>query len=79
MATRMTLSNIGRSRLRIRRNFTTQGRAGTSFRPLGEYVEERGIHPACLIYFSDMECGDYGPESAYPVMSHRVDAHSVPG
>ena len=40
------------------RNFTTQGRAGTSFRPLFEYVEERGINPACVIYFSDMECED---------------------
>src|SRR6516162_2702880 len=38
--------------------FTTHGRAGTSFRPLFEYVEERGINPACVIYFSDMECED---------------------
>jgi predicted metal-dependent peptidase len=49
--------------------FTVAGRGGTDFRPVFEWVEEAGIAPACLLYFSDLESSRF-PENAppYPVM-----------
>ncbi len=44
------------------------GRGGTDFRPVFQKVEEMGIEPACLIYFTDT-FGTYPEEApAYPVL-----------
>lgn len=45
-----------------------EGRGGTDFRPVFEYIEKNGIEPSCLIYLTDM-CGDF-PDKApdYPVL-----------
>lgn len=44
------------------------GRGGTSFQPPFRWLEEQGIQPQCLIYLTDMECGDFAPTPDYPVM-----------
>jgi predicted metal-dependent peptidase len=44
------------------------GRGGTRFSPSFAKVEELGITPACLVYFTDLECYDFGPEPNYPVL-----------
>lgn len=45
-----------------------KGGGGTNFRPVFEYIEQEGINPACLIYFTDM-AGCF-PDDApdYPVL-----------
>jgi predicted metal-dependent peptidase len=45
-----------------------KGRGGTKFRPVFERVAELGITPVCLIYFTDLQCSDFGPEPEYPVL-----------
>ncbi|HET6843506.1 MAG TPA: VWA-like domain-containing protein [Candidatus Angelobacter sp.] len=46
-----------------------RGGAGTSFRPVFQWVEQNNIDPACLIYLTDLDCHEY-PESepGYPVL-----------
>jgi predicted metal-dependent peptidase len=44
------------------------GRGGTSFAPVFEYIEQEGITPAALVYFSDMECNRYGADPGCPVL-----------
>jgi predicted metal-dependent peptidase len=46
-----------------------KGGGGTDFRPVFEWVEEKGLRPACLIYLTDLCCSDY-PEVIpdYPVL-----------
>jgi predicted metal-dependent peptidase len=44
------------------------GRGGTAFRPAFEWLNENAPDIQCAIYFTDMECSDYGPEPAYPVL-----------
>ena len=45
-----------------------QGRGGTSFAPVFEYVEREGINPAALVYFTDMCCNRYGTAPDCPVL-----------
>ena len=45
------------------------GRGGTMFSPVFEYLDEEGdAPPACMIYFTDMYCGDFGDEPDFPVL-----------
>ncbi len=41
---------------------------GTDFRPPFKYLEDNGIEPTFLIYFTDLACWDYPPEPNYPVV-----------
>ena len=43
------------------------GGGGTSFVPPFEWLEERGITPACLVYFTDMY-GNFPPDPGFPVI-----------
>jgi predicted metal-dependent peptidase len=45
-----------------------RGGGGTDFRPPFEWVEERGITPACLIYLTDLCCRSYPEPPEYPVL-----------
>lgn len=47
---------------------TMKGGGGTSFTPVFDEVEKRGIEPKCLIYLTDLESWDKPKEPAYPVM-----------
>lgn len=49
------------------------GRGGTAFSPIFKYIEEQGIEPICCIVATDLECSDYGPQPAYPVMWTVLD------
>jgi len=43
------------------------GGGGTDFRPAFDYLDERGIDPACAVYLTDMY-GNFGVERDYPVL-----------
>lgn len=43
------------------------GRGGTSFKPPFEYLDQRGIRPTLMIYFTDLE-GDFPTPPTYPVI-----------
>ena len=44
------------------------GGGGTDFRPPFQILERDGVSPACLVYFSDMQCSRYPEEPEYPVL-----------
>lgn len=44
------------------------GRGGTAFSPVFRAIDESDHNPVCLVYCSDMECNDYGPQPDYPVL-----------
>lgn len=48
--------------------WTAHGRGGTSFNPPFEFVEEHGIEPRLLIYFTDGEGACSVPPPNYPVL-----------
>ena len=43
------------------------GRGGTRFSPVFEWVKKMGIEPKALLYFTDLECSDFGTKPDYPV------------
>jgi predicted metal-dependent peptidase len=47
---------------------TLHGRGGTAFSPVFRRVAERGLELACAIYFTDLDCLDFGDEPPYPVL-----------
>jgi len=53
-----------------------QGGGGTRFRPVFQWVEERGFEPRLLIYLTDLFCGDHPSEPAYPVLWLSTVKHS---
>lgn len=49
---------------------------GTSFRPAFEDIETKGTPLSGFIYFTDLECSDYPPEPAFPVIWINFGRHS---
>ena len=47
---------------------STRGSGGTDFRPPFELIVKEGEVPACLIYFTDLQCTRYPEEPGYPVL-----------
>ncbi len=45
-----------------------QGGGGTSYKKIPHYLEQEGINPACLLWFTDFECTDFPDEPDYPVL-----------
>lgn len=45
-----------------------KGRGGTAFSPVFNWVRERGINPKALMYFTDLECSDFGNKPEFPVL-----------
>lgn len=45
-----------------------RGGGGTDFRPPFERVQQEGIEPCCLIYFTDGECDCFPEEPEYPTL-----------
>lgn len=45
-----------------------RGGGGTDFRPPFEWVKEKGMTPACLIYLTDMCCRRFPDPPGYPVL-----------
>lgn len=44
------------------------GSGGTAFSPIFAYMADNGVEPACCVILTDLECNDFGPEPAYPVL-----------
>ncbi len=60
-------------------DFQAKGGGGTDFRPPFSSLATEEAAPACLIYFTDMECDRYPEEPAYPVLWVTPNpAHSAP-
>jgi len=45
-----------------------KGGGGTDFCPVFEWVNEKDLAPACLIYLTDLCCGSYPETPEYPVL-----------
>ena len=45
-----------------------KGGGGTAFSPVFEFIEAMATPPAACVFFTDLECSDYGPPPAYPVL-----------
>jgi predicted metal-dependent peptidase len=60
------------------RAVTLKGRGGTRFAPVFRHVQEHGLDPDCLIYFTDLECSDFGPEPGYPVLWAATQRGNAP-
>lgn len=41
---------------------------GTAFSPVFKNVANMGVEPKALVYFTDLECADFGPKPDYPVL-----------
>jgi predicted metal-dependent peptidase len=52
-------------------DFTCTGRGGTAFGPTFEWIEQNVLDAAVLIYFSDLECHEFGLQPAPPVLWAR--------
>lgn len=52
----------------ILRQVQPQGGGGTDFRPVGRRLEEEGLRPACLIWFTDLECDLFPPAPPCPTL-----------
>ena len=46
----------------------TTGGGGTDFRPPFQNLEQDGVYPACLVYFTDLQCARYPEEPLFPVL-----------
>lgn len=59
---------------------TPRGGGGTDFRSIPEFLEKENYHPACLLWFTDMECDLFPEEPPYPVLwiSSSKNAPSPP-
>lgn len=60
-------------------DFTCVGRGGTAFAPTFQWINEHEPDVACVVYFSDLECVEYGEEPAYPVLwaGHNSDPRQL--
>ncbi|MFW5487314.1 MAG: DUF2201 family putative metallopeptidase [Desulfovibrio sp.] len=56
------------TRLDLPLSFDAKGGGGTDYRPVFEYIEEHGLHPACCIYMTDFECNRFPDPPGYPVL-----------
>lgn len=65
-ATVRSCQRLSRADLPLR--FTVAGGGGTSFRPPFRLLEEEGVNPACLVYFTDMACDSYPDDPGFPVL-----------
>nr|WP_320193234.1 VWA-like domain-containing protein [uncultured Desulfobacter sp.] len=54
-------------------SFNPKGGGGTDFTVVFDFIEKQGIHPFCLLFFSDMECMRFPSFTpAYPVLWIRI-------
>ncbi|MFW5735275.1 MAG: VWA-like domain-containing protein, partial [Oceanidesulfovibrio sp.] len=60
-------------------DFTATGGGGTDFRPPFTQLEQDGATPACLVYFTDMECDTFPEDPGFPVLWVTTNArHATP-
>jgi predicted metal-dependent peptidase len=58
--------------------FEAKGGGGTDFRPPFKRLQDEGPAPACLIYFTDLECDKFPEEPDYPVLWVTPNARHAP-
>lgn len=44
------------------------GGGGTDFKPVGRWLDDNGLRPACLLWFTDLECSSFPDELACPLL-----------
>jgi len=49
-------------------DFNVKGRGGTEFAPTFNWLNENAPDIAAAIYFTDLDCSNFGPEPTYPVL-----------
>ncbi len=54
-----------------------RGGGGTDFRPPFEWVEKEGLHPSCLIYFTDMMGTFPDDPPGYPVLWVKIGKSTI--
>jgi predicted metal-dependent peptidase len=57
---------------------TPHGGGGTVFAPVPQYVDAKGIDPACCVVLTDLYVGNFGPAPAYPVLWVTTAATKAP-
>jgi len=57
---------------------TPVGGGGTDYRPVPARLEQEGLAPACLIWFTDLQCNRFPPPPPYPVLWVCSDAAAEP-
>ena len=59
---------------------TPLGGGGTDYTPISEYIAEHDLNPACLLWFTDLECDRFPEEPDFPVLwiSSRPSAQAPP-
>jgi predicted metal-dependent peptidase len=58
-------------------DFTVPGRGGTNFSPTFDWINENLTDVSAVIYFTDLDCTDFGPEPAYPVLWAAYDTNPI--
>jgi len=57
---------------------TYQGRGGTCFSPIIEYINEKHPNVEALVYLTDLESNDFGEQPPYPVLWVSTYAEEAP-
>jgi len=47
---------------------TPLGGGGTDYRPVPQAIDDMGMNPACVLWFTDLECDRFPEEPAWPVL-----------
>jgi predicted metal-dependent peptidase len=55
-----------------------KGRGGTMFAPVFDWIAEQEFTPACVVYFTDLDCSHFGDEPACPVLWATVAGGEAP-
>ena len=55
-----------------------QGGGGTAFRPVFDWIARSDIQPVCVVYLTDLDGDDFGPEPACPVLWVSTDLTNAP-
>lgn len=52
----------------VLRHVRPRGGGGTDYRPVGNWLRQEGRQPACLIWFTDLECDTFPEETPCPTL-----------
>ena len=58
-------------------HITPHGGGGTAFSPVFKYLEKHNIEPVACVFLTDLYCGDFGAEPAYPTLWVTTDSNST--
>ena len=63
------IQSVTRGRGRdLLRQVQPRGGGGTDFRPVGRWLTEHALRPACLLWFTDLECDCFPPKPPCPTL-----------